>query len=127
MITLDETIRACAPSLAIPTPPRVFTGPLGRGLTTTQRSAAIAEGRTMCDSCRASSTCRDFAYITRMPGFLAGTTEEERADVLADAHAFVVSHRAAAKTAGTPFTHTERDRVYAAALHGAHLTKVLAS
>ena len=127
MIRLDEDTRACAPSPAIPRPPLVFIGPLGRDLTVTERKTALAEGKRLCHVCPSFSTCRDFAYVTAMPGFAAGTTSEERADVLAVANAYVAKHRAAARTAGTPFTNVERDRVYAAAVHAAHLTKVIGS
>lgn len=127
MITLDKTTRSCAPSPSIPRPPVVFAVASVALLTRQQRQAAITEGRALCHQCPSFSTCRDFAYITRMPGFLAGTTEQERADALATAHTFVAKHRATAKAAGVPFTHVERDRVYAAALHAAHLTKVVGS
>jgi len=102
--------------------PRAFTVPVQQ-LSRTD----VDEARTFCGQCRSLATCRDFAYVTRMPGFVAGTTEDERAEVQAQAQQYVAQERAAAHAAGELFPHTERDRVFQAAVRGFHLMKVLSS
>jgi hypothetical protein len=87
----------------------------------------VDEARTFCGQCRSLATCRDFAYVTRMPGFVAGTTEAERDEVQDRAQQYVAQERAALHAAGKPFPHTERDRVFQAAVRGFHLMKVLGS
>jgi len=100
--------------------PRAFAVPTPR-----LSSADMEEGRSFCATCRSLFTCRDFAYVTRMLGFVAGTTDGERADVLDQARRYVAQQRAAARTEGKPFSSVERDRVFQSAVKSVHLVKVL--
>jgi len=118
MRTLTIDTQACRTSIV-----RAFSAAPGEKLTKSQ----VAEARVVCSLCPGLSTCRDFAYVTGMPGFVAGTTDAERADVRAMAEQYLARQRAAARQRGVPFTHVERDRIHASALRAAHLTKVLGS
>lgn len=122
MLSLDQDRRSCAPTTVAPLIARAFIPDVPR-LTKTE----VNEGRGLCLACDVFATCRDFAYVTRMPGFAAATTAVERAEAADTAHAYLARSRAAAKTAGVPFTQVERDRVYTAALKAAHLVKALTS
>ncbi|MCB2413673.1 WhiB family transcriptional regulator [Demequina sp. TTPB684] len=118
MRTLTADTQRCKPP--VESLPRAFTVPAQQ-----LSRAEIDEARTFCGNCSVIATCRDFAYVTRMPGFVAGTTEADRAEVLDSARQYVAQQRAIAHAAGKPFSHAERDRVFQAAVRGAHLFKAL--
>lgn len=122
MKTLTADTQRCKPPVTGPLDalPRAFTVPV-EDLTPDE----LEHARRFCWECRSFETCRDFAYVTRMAGFVAGATDADRAGARDRARQYVSQERIAAHAAGDPFPHTERDRVYRAALKGAHLMRVL--
>jgi hypothetical protein len=117
VIDLGERRECASPMLA----------PLYAKPTVTLTKPEIVKLRARCMSCPLKGPCRDFAYTTRMPGFLAGTTDADRAEAFDRATQFVAAKRAEAKRRGVPFPASERDRVFTAALRAAHLSRQVAA